>query len=145
MTADSQSAFLQISINENDRDYLRFLWFNDVFADKSIIVRNPFARVVFGVISLPFLLNAVIHKHAEEYEFDTEFVQKVLESIYMDDFAGGTNTIEKTFELFKKLKLRFLEGLFNLQKLRTSDSNLHEQIRIEGSKTLKPTKILGIL
>ena len=33
LTADIQSVFLQTSINENDRDYLRFLWFNDVFAD----------------------------------------------------------------------------------------------------------------
>ena len=44
LRADIQSAFLQISINENDRDYLRFLWFDDflwfstVFADKLTIV-----------------------------------------------------------------------------------------------------------
>ena len=112
-TADIQSAFLQIRINENDRDYLRFLWFNSIFADKPIFVRNRFAKVVFSVTSSPFLLNAVIHKHVEKYEFDTEFVQKVLESFYVDDFSGGANTVEETFELFKKLKLRFLEGSFN--------------------------------
>ena len=60
-------------------------------------------------------------------------------------FSRGANTIEETFELFKKLKLRFLKGSSNLWKWGTNDSNLREQIGIETSKTLKPTKILGIL
>ena len=90
LTADIQSAFLQISINENDGNYLRFLRFDYVFADKPIIVRNRFARVVFGVTSSPFILNAVICKHVEKYEFDNEFVQKVLESFYVYDFSGGS-------------------------------------------------------
>ena len=90
LTADIQSAFLQISINENDRNYLRFLRFDDVFADKPIIVRNRFARVVFDVTSSPFILNAVICKHVEKDEFDNEFVQKVLESFYVYDFSGGS-------------------------------------------------------
>ena len=98
LTAEIQSAFLQININENDRDYSRFLWLNDVFADKPAIVRNRFAREVFGVTSSSFLVNAVIHKHVEKYEFDADFVQKVLESFYVDDFSGRANTIEETFE-----------------------------------------------
>ena len=110
LTADIQSTFLQISINKNDRDYLRFLWFNDVFANKPTTVRNQFARAIFGVTNSPFLLNAVIRKHVVKYQFDAEFVQKVLESFYVDDFPVGANVIEKTFELFKKLKLHFLEG-----------------------------------
>ena len=31
LMADIEKAFLQISINTNDRDYFRFLWFEDVF------------------------------------------------------------------------------------------------------------------
>ena len=98
LTAEIQSAFLQISINENDRDYSRFLWLNDVFADKPAIVRNRYAREVFDVTISSFLVNAVIHKHVEKYEFDADFVQKVLESFYVDDFSGRANTIEETFE-----------------------------------------------
>ena len=51
-------------------------------------VRNRFARVVFGVMSSPFLFNVVTHKHVEKYEFDAEVAQKLLESFYVDDFAG---------------------------------------------------------
>ena len=110
--------------------------------DKPIIVRNRFTRVVFGVTV--FIKCCYSQTSLEKYEFDTQFVQKVLESFYMDDFSGGAN-IEETFELFKKLKLRFLGCSFNLRKWRTNDSNLREQIGIKTNKTWKPTAILGIL
>ena len=38
LTGDRQSAFLEISIKENDRDYIRFLWVNEVFVDNPTIV-----------------------------------------------------------------------------------------------------------
>ena len=33
LTSDIEKAFLQISIEKNDRDFLRFLWFDDVFSN----------------------------------------------------------------------------------------------------------------
>ena len=52
LTTDIEKAFLQIRINPNDMDYLRFLWFEDVFAEvPKIVRRNRFARVLFGMTS----------------------------------------------------------------------------------------------
>ena len=51
-----------------DRDFLRFLWSDNVF--NNVIVRNRFARVIFGVTSSPHMLNEIIHKHAHEYDSD---------------------------------------------------------------------------
>ena len=51
LTAVIEKAFFQISINPKDRDYLRFLWFEDVFAEVPKIVLNRFARVLFGMTS----------------------------------------------------------------------------------------------
>ena len=31
LTSDLEKAFLQINVNENDLDYLRFLWFDNIF------------------------------------------------------------------------------------------------------------------
>ena len=95
-----EKTFLQISVDKGDQEYLRFLWFDDVFSEVSRILRNRFARVVFGVTSSPFLLNGTIRKHMGNYEFDEEFVRKVLDSFYVDDFSGGENTLERAFELF---------------------------------------------
>ena len=73
-----RKAFLQINVNENDRDYLRFLWFDKIFSDQAKIVRNRFVRVVFGVTSSPFCLNGTIRKHVQSYDFDKKFIDKVL-------------------------------------------------------------------
>ena len=42
------------------------------------IVRNRFAKVVFGVTSSPFCLNGTIGKHVQNYDFDIEFIEKAL-------------------------------------------------------------------
>ena len=114
MTSDIEKAFLQISVDNGDPDYPRFLWFDDVFSEAPRIVRNKFARVVFGLISSPLFLNDTISKHMRNYKFDEESVRKVLDFSCVDDFSSGENTIERAFELIKKLKIRFLEGLFYL-------------------------------
>ena len=143
LTSDIEKAFHQISIDKNDRDYLRFLWFDNVFSDNPKVVRNRFARVTFGVTSSSYLLNQTIRKHVENYKFDTDFVNKVLESFYVDDFSGGENEFEKALELYKKLKLRFLDGLFYLRKWRTNDKKLRDLI--SETNDLKPSKILGVI
>ena len=73
LTSDIEKAFHQVSVNEKDREFLRFLWFDNVFSDQPKIVRSRFARVIFGVTCSPLLPNEAIRKHAKNYEFDTDF------------------------------------------------------------------------
>ena len=63
LTADIEKAFHQISVDNDDRDYLRFLWLENILSDQPTITRNRFARVIFGVTSSPFCLNPTIRKH----------------------------------------------------------------------------------
>lgn len=49
------------------------------------------------------------------YESEKDFVNTVLQSFYVDDFSGGKNSVEEAFELFKRLKIRFLERFFTLE------------------------------
>ena len=128
LTADIAKAFFMISITETDRDYLRFLWFDNIFADQPKIIRNRFARLVMGVTSSPSALNATIRKHVENYKFDEEFIRTVHDSFYVDDFVGGAETIEEAIALLKKLKLRFLEAHFYLRKWKTNNSELRNFI-----------------
>lgn len=51
---DIEKAFLNVSVAEEDRDVLRFLWVDDVRKEIPEIVMLRFARVVFGVSSSPF-------------------------------------------------------------------------------------------
>ena len=46
LVADIEKAILQIAINEKYRDFLRFLWFDNVFCEQPKIVRNRLAHVI---------------------------------------------------------------------------------------------------
>ena len=61
-----------------------------------------------------------LRKHSQSSEFDINFVKTVLNSFYVDDFTGGKNHFERALDLCKKLKIRFLEGLFHLRKWQTN-------------------------
>jgi hypothetical protein len=56
---------------------------NDISKEKQEIIVLRFTRVVFGVSSSPFLLNATIAHHIGQYEtVDPTFVERFLENIY---------------------------------------------------------------
>ena len=74
MTSDIEKAVLQINVNENDRDYVGFIWFDNTFLNQAKIVHNSFAWAVFGVTSSKFCLNGTVRKHVQSYDFDKELI-----------------------------------------------------------------------
>ena len=142
LTGDVEKAFLMVGMAEEDRDVLRFLWVDDIdkFSPEIVVLR--FTRVVFGVSSSPFLLNATIKHHIEQYkEADPEFVEKFLRSIYVDDLSSGASEVDAAYELYLKSKLRLAEGGFNLRKFVSNDSNCPELTETESS-VMKPEGLI---
>ena len=134
LTADIEKAFLMVSVSEEDRDVLRFLWIDDITKDEPEIVPLRFTRVVFGVSSSPFLLNATISHHLRSHSsVFPETVQKISRSIYVDDLAYGAETEELAYRLYTDSKSMLKEGGFNLRKFVTNSSALQQKIdRHEG-------------
>ena len=81
-TSDIEKAFLQIAIDPNDRDYLRFLWFSDTKnIDYTNFGNNALAeyrlcRVLFGATCSSFLLTGTLISHFNQYTEEPEFVKK---------------------------------------------------------------------
>ena len=65
--ADIEKAYLQISVADCHRDFLRFLWFHDIFKDFPEVTKYRFCRVIFGANCWQYLLNRVIRFHASKY------------------------------------------------------------------------------
>ena len=65
VTADFKSAFLMINIAEHDKDFLRFLWVDNINSDDPSLVFYRFCHIVFGLCSSPFLLNGTLHYHCQ--------------------------------------------------------------------------------
>ena len=129
LTGDIEKAFLMISVTPPDRDVLRFLWVDEVLKDAPMIQAYRFTRVVFGVSSSPFLLNATIKHHLEQYsETFPQFIQLFLRSVYVDDLSFGADNDDNAYELYVKSKRILKEGGFNLRKFVTNSTLLQQRI-----------------
>ena len=104
-----------------------------------------FEDVILDVTSSPFLLNGKLRSDIEIRNFDTEFIQKAIASFYVIDFSGRATSVEDAFQLLKKLKLQFLEGVLGLSEWRTDEPKLKDFSGIILDENFQPNKILGIL
>ena len=142
LVGDIEKAFLNIEVDKEDRDYLRFLWMRDISNSNSEVVVYRFCRVVFGLNSSPFLLNATLRHHIESYsDSDPEFVRKMLDSFYVDDLVTGGRTLRDVNELYEKANSRMKSGGFTLRKWLTNDVELRK--RLAGSDDEVSTKSSG--
>jgi len=130
LIGDIEKAFLMVAIDECDRDALRFLWFDDVYSKEPNLIVYRFTRVVFGVTSSPFLLNATLIHHLERYrDKDPKFVETVLQSLYVDDVTYGGKNEEEVYKLYQNSKQCLLEGGFNLRKFTSNSTSLMKKIK----------------
>ena len=92
---DLKQAFLQIRIQETCRDAVRFHWIKDRNPRKIEIYR--FTRLVFGLTQSPFVLDATVQHHLENYidKFE-ELVKQTMEDLYVDDLITGGDKITCT-------------------------------------------------
>ncbi|XP_078384164.1 uncharacterized protein LOC144666642 [Oculina patagonica] len=136
LIADIEKAFLNIEVDVKDRDCLRFLWMDDLDKEEPMVVVYRFCRVVFGVSSSPFLLSATLRHHLKSYENeDAEFVRKVLEEFYVDDFNSGADSVEEAFTLYQKIKSRLEEASFRLRKWSSNSEDLIKKIQNDRVET----------
>ena len=130
LAADIEKAFLMVSMVEKDmQGVLRFLWIDDIAKEESEIIALRFTRVVFGVSSSPFLLNATIRHHLKQHSTKfPETVKRISRSIYIDDLAYGADTEDLAYELYCESKSLLREGGFNLRKFVTNATHLQRKI-----------------
>ena len=139
VVADIEKAFLMISMNPDDRDVLRFLWVENPFEDEARPVTLRFTRVVFGVSSSPFLLNATLKHHLEAYRSSKpDLVEAFSRSTYVDDIVAGADSKNDAFRLYTESKEILSHGSFNLRKFLSNSPQLQNRIN-KSEATAAPT------
>ena len=117
VVANNQQAFLQVSVNECHRNYLRFLWYNNIFDENSVKVYR-FGRVLFGLTCSPFLLNGTVKIHVKKHvNHETRVIlEKFLKDLYVDDTATSFNSIADSSKFYRITSSVMSKGGFNLRK-----------------------------
>ena len=103
------------------------MWINDTDSDDPEVTTLRFARVVFGVSSSPFLLNATIKHHIEKYcSSHPEIVKAQMQSIYVDDVVSGADCEDDAYTLYKTSKEILSHASFNFRKFLTNSLTLQD-------------------
>ncbi|GFY17418.1 CCHC-type domain-containing protein [Trichonephila clavipes] len=114
--SDIRRAFLQISLHEKDRDFVRFLWY-----DNEGNIRNyRHARVAFGVTSSPFLLMAVINYHllkriSKKERYSEEFLKNYKIVFYVDNCVTSVQNNAELRIFVESATNVMKEGMFDLR------------------------------
>ena len=129
---------MQIEIDENHQDFLRFIWFDNVLSNNPSYVLLRFARVVFVLTCSPFLLNGTLKVHLEKFipiESYSKFIQQLLPNLYVDDLSNSLNNVEDSFKFYELSKKCLAEASFKLHKWVTNNGELAKLIKLNESDT----------
>jgi len=138
ITADIEKAFLQIGVNEEDRDKMRFLWYKDSLQNNQPQA-NPisfrFCRVPFGFKSSPFILNCVIQHHLENMTNSkyAKTISQIKNNLYVDDLILSVSDTKSVKALTEDVKSIFSDMSMNMHKWHSNlDCNTENKFKILG-------------
>jgi len=151
--ADIRKAFQMIEVRETDRDFLRFLWWENPVQQNIRVYRHK--RVVFGVNCSPFLLAAVLELHLKSVSGDhLVLAEKLLKSFYVDNCVTSVNTYEE-YEHFRsqatrilseaKMELRDWECTLPTETRDVAGSNCRSVVFDADREQNSCTKVLGLV
>ena len=145
LTADIKKAFLQVGLNEADRDFTRFLW---VKGKRKTSVANKlqvcrFTRILFGIISSPSLLGSIVKDHLEN--IGTPVNEQAVHDIYVDNLISGVNTTDETTQFYKETKQSFKETSMNMRDWGSNSTDFLKTVPADDRNQQVISKVLGIL
>lgn len=139
LTCDIEQMFHSFYVNPNDRDYLRFLWFenNDL---TSQIVEYRMNVHLFGAASSPGLANFCLHQTAEahRHEFGDNTSDFLLRDFYVDDGLKSVPTVEQAHQLIKRSQAMCASDNLRLHKFASNCKEVLETLPVgDRAKDLK--------
>ncbi|XP_035229308.1 uncharacterized protein LOC118201325 [Stegodyphus dumicola] len=132
-----EKAFLQVSVRLEERNYLRFFWWNDSDCKEIKVMQHN--RLVFGVKSSPFLLGAVLDYHLgkslNDARYNQDYVKILISSFYVDNLVTSLNDTCDILPFIETSQAILSEGKFNLRGWQYTNDNGPEPF----------TSVLGLL
>ncbi|KAK3871585.1 hypothetical protein Pcinc_023273 [Petrolisthes cinctipes] len=143
-TADISKAFLRVGLQEEDRDYTRFVWLSDPNDETSPIKTYRFKSVLFGATSSPFLLQATIDYHLKTS--DSPLKEVLASNFYVDNFQGTASEEWELINIYKEANKQLKVANMPLRQWTTNNPNLQCLIKEDFQDYIPPkkTSVLGL-
>ena len=140
---DIEKAFLHIRLHPDDRDYTRFLWLSNPKDPNSHLVTYRFQAVLFGATSSPFILNAVLRHHLQQYQ--TMVAEDIKHNLYVDNIVSGCSSEEGVTQYYQQARQIMKEAKFNLRSWASNSPMLNSLATQDATADTSTTvNILGI-
>ena len=151
VVCDGHQAFLQLALDEDDRNLTRFLWYRMEQDDEgnykptNDVISYRFTRLPFGLTSSPFLLSATLRELATLYHERYPLASAVLDkSTYMDDFTASVEDDNNAISLYYELTALLRKIKLPLSQWASNAEPLKDIWKIEGQEIKPETSVLGV-
>uniref|UniRef100_A0A914Y218 Integrase catalytic domain-containing protein n=1 Tax=Panagrolaimus superbus TaxID=310955 RepID=A0A914Y218_9BILA len=145
ISSDIEKAFLQVSLEEKHRDYVRILWLKEFTKPptRDNIVIYRYARVPFGVNCSPYLLGGSIAYHLSK--IGTLIAEEIKQNIYVDNCLVYAENVEEAISKYKEIRQIFGDIKMNIREFVSNSKEFNTFLQQETGEEIPPdTKILGV-
>ena len=125
--ADIEKAFMQVGLQLHHRDYTRFLWPSDPFADELQIKTYRFKSVLFGATCSPFLLQMTL-QHQLSYS-ESPLAGPLSRSFYVDNLLGSHDSQQYLQKLYTFATGELLQASMKLHQWNTNSPCLRQFLK----------------
>lgn len=101
-------------------------------------------RVIFGCSSSPFLLNATIKHHLNNYD-QSRVVAEVKDNMYMDDLLTGANDTDQACKMIDAASKIMSDASMHLTKWRSNSEIVKEKLMMEFKDVTEQAGVMKIL
>ncbi|XP_069168896.1 uncharacterized protein [Procambarus clarkii] len=141
-TADISKALVRVGLQEEDRDFTKFLWVKNPQDPNSDVITYRFASVLFWATSSPFLLQATLDIHLKKST--SSYMAEISNNLYVDNFQGNTNDENKLVEIYHEANRELLGSNMPLQSWASNNQQLNQIIEKEFPENQVANKLKAL-
>ena len=131
VAADIKEVLLQIEMNENDCNLVRFLWFDDIHKKNPSFVDYRFTHLVFGLTCSRFLHNATIRHHLKYINLEKikHVIEKLILNLYLDDSTTSFNKFSDAIKFHRIAKSTLGDANFDFRKWISNNFEFNKYVK----------------
>lgn len=136
---DIQAMFHQVKVHEEDRDFLRFLWWPEGDTTRDLVEYRMTVHL-FGATSSPSCAAYALRKTGDDNqsECSSEVLQSITQNFYVDDYLKSSGTPQEASRIIEELTTLCLKGGFRMEKwISNSRVVLQNIVKEERAQDLK--------